>query len=109
MDHCKENSEAARAVDFKELRVTSDAFQHEGMIPLKFTCDGENFNPSLAVEHIPEEAKCLVLIVDDPDAPKGTWVHWVVFNMPVTHHIKENEIHGIQGTNDFGQQEYGGP
>jgi Raf kinase inhibitor-like YbhB/YbcL family protein len=109
MDHSKENTEATRAVDFKELKVTSDAFQHKGMIPVKFTCDGENINPSLVIEHIPEGAKCLALIVDDPDAPKGTWVHWVVFNMPVTHHIKENVVHGIQGTNDFGQQEYGGP
>lgn len=109
MSHINENSEATRAADFKVLKVTSNAFEHEGMIPVKYTCDGDNVNPPLNIEHIPEEAKCLALIVDDPDAPKGTWVHWVVFNMPVTHHIKENAVHGTQGVNDFKQHEYGGP
>lgn len=103
------NTEATRAVDYKQLKVSSIEFQNEGMIPLKYTCDGRNINPSLDIEHIPEEAKCLVLIVDDPDAPIGTWVHWVVWNIPVTHHIKENEVHGTEGINDFQQHHYAGP
>lgn len=103
------HTEVTRAVDYKQLKVSSTAFQNEGMIPLKYTCDGTNINPPLDVEHIPEEAKCLALIVDDPDAPVGTWVHWVVWNIPVTHHIKENEIYGIEGLNDFQQHHYGGP
>lgn len=103
------NKKATSVVDFKQLKVSSDSFQNDGMIPLKYTCDGINVNPPLDIEHIPEEAQCLVLIVDDPDAPKGTWVHWLAWNIPVTHHIKENEVHGIEGFNDFKQHHYGGP
>ena len=51
----------------------------------------------------------MVVIADDPDAPSKTWVHWIIWNMPLTHHIKENEAHGVQGVNDFGQNNYGGP
>ena len=103
------NKEATRAVVYKSLNVSSTAFQHEGLIPIQYTCDGLNISPPLDIEHIPEEAKCLVLIVDDPDAPAGTWVHWIAWNIPVTHHIKENELHGIEGLNDFKQHHYGGP
>jgi len=103
------HNEATRAVDYKQLKVGSTAFQNEEMIPLKYTCDGRNVNPPLDIEHIPEETKCLALIVDDPDAPVGTWVHWVVWNIPVMHHIKENEVHGTEGINDFQQHHYGGP
>lgn len=98
-----------KAIDYKQIKVSSTAFKSDEMIPVKYTCDGDNINPPLNIEHIPEETKCLVLIVDDPDAPVGTWVHWIVWNIPVTHHIKENEIHGVQGINDFQQHHYGGP
>lgn len=100
---------AVNVFDFKRLKVSSNAFQHEGMIPLKYTCDGKNISPPLDIELLPGEAKCLALIVDDPDAPARTWVHWLVWNIPVTHHIKENTIHGIEGNNDFHQHRYGGP
>ncbi len=109
MNNAAKHNEATRAIDYKQLKVSSSAFAHEGAIPIKYTCDGENINPPLDVKDIPEEAKCLVLIVDDPDAPIATWVHWIVWNIPVTHHIKENEIHGVQGFNDFQQHHYGGP
>lgn len=62
-----------KAVDYKQLDISSSAFSAQGMIPAKYTCDGENVNPPLDIEHIPEEAKCLALIVDDPDAPVNTW------------------------------------
>ncbi|WP_036678806.1 YbhB/YbcL family Raf kinase inhibitor-like protein [Daejeonella oryzae] len=101
--------EATRAVDFFPLKVSSPSFLNDGFIPAKFTCDGINVNPPLNIEHIPEDAKCLAMIVDDPDAPAGNWVHWLVWNIPVTHHIKENEIHGIEGFNDFHQHHYAGP
>src|SRR5665647_2027424 len=109
MSNSMVNTEATRAVDYKQLKVSSIEFQNEEMIPLKYTCDGRNINPPLDIEHIPEEAKCLALIVDDPDAPIGTWVHWVVWNIPVTHHIKENDIQGIEGINDFQKNHYSGP
>lgn len=98
-----------KAVDYKQLDISSSAFSAQGMIPAKYTCDGENVNPPLDIEHIPEEAKCLALIVDDPDAPVNTWVHWLVWNIPVTHHIKENKVHGTEGLNDFQQHHYSGP
>ncbi len=101
--------EAEKSVNYKLLKVSSGAFENEGMIPAKYTCDGENINPPLDIEHIPEEAQCLVLIVDDPDAPSGVWTHWIVWNIPVTHHIKENHVHGTEGLNDFKQTRYGGP
>jgi Raf kinase inhibitor-like YbhB/YbcL family protein len=101
--------EATTAIDYKHLKITSTAFTYEGNIPEKYTCDGKNISPPIEIENIPEEAKCLVLIVDDLDAPVATWVHWLVWNIPVTHHIGENEVHGITGLNDFQQNHYGGP
>jgi Raf kinase inhibitor-like YbhB/YbcL family protein len=105
MIHAKETM----AVDYKILRVSSSVFKDGEFIPKKYTCDGENISPPIGIENIPVEATSLALIVDDPDAPAGTWVHWVVWNIPVTHHIKENNIHGTEGKNDFMQQHYGGP
>jgi Raf kinase inhibitor-like YbhB/YbcL family protein len=101
--------EASRAIDYKQIKVSSTAFTHEGLIPEKYTCDGINISPPLDLKDIPDDAKCLVLIIDDPDALITTWVHWIVWNIPVTHHIKENEIHGTEGLNDFQQHHYGGP
>ncbi len=103
------NTEATRAVNYKQLKISSTAFQNGEMIPVKYTCDGININPPLDIENIPGEAKCLAMIVDDPDAPIATWVHWIVWNIPVTHHIKENAVHGKEGYNDFQQYHYGGP
>ena len=92
------------------MKLTSPAFEHNQMIPKKFTCQGNDVNPELNIAGIPAEAKNLALIVDDPDAPMGTWVHWVVFNIPPSAaKIKENSIPGMQGYNDFGRNNYGGP
>jgi hypothetical protein len=103
------NSEATKAIDYKMLAVSSPAFLNETIIPVQYTCDGINVSPPLNIDHIPEKAKCLAIIMDDPDAPLRTWVHWLVWNIPVTHHLKENQIHGIQGLNDFRQVHYSGP
>jgi Raf kinase inhibitor-like YbhB/YbcL family protein len=103
------NIEATKAVGYKVLAVSSPAFMNETLIPQRYTCDGVNISPPLTIEHIPEKAKCLAVVADDPDAPFGAWVHWLVWNIPVTHHLKENEIHGMQGTNDFRQIRYTGP
>jgi Raf kinase inhibitor-like YbhB/YbcL family protein len=91
------------------MKVTSPEFDHNGYIPQKFTCQGEDINPELVIEDIPQEAQSLALIADDPDAPMGTWVHWVVYDMPVANRIDENSIPGKQGHNDFGRYNYGGP
>ena len=95
-----------------KLQITSPAFPHNGMIPSKFTCDGANVSPPLSIANIPEKTMSLALIVDDPDAPVGTWVHWVVWNIADgTKEIPEASVSpgAIQGTNDFGKQGYGGP
>lgn len=105
----KQRSEATSAVDFKKLKISSDAFTDHEMIPAQYTCDGKDINPPLAIHQIPAEAKSLAIIVDDPDAPNGTFVHWVMWNIPVTHYIRENEAKGLQGLNDFGKHRYNGP
>ncbi|RCV64959.1 hypothetical protein C5S53_06325 [Methanophagales archaeon] len=91
------------------MEVRSPEFENSNHIPRKFTCEGDDFNPTLMIDDIPSGAKSLALIVDDPDAPMGTWVHWVSFNIPVISQIDEDSIPGKQGLNDFGRKEYGGP
>ena len=93
----------------KDLAVTSPAFENNKSIPSRYTCDGDDVNPPLTIEGIPEETKSLVLIVDDPDAPMGTWDHWIVWNIPPTSKIEENSVPGVEGLNDFGKHSYGGP
>ena len=95
-----------------ELSITSPAFPHKGMIPKKYTCDGVDVSPPLSIGNVPEKTKSLALIIDDPDAPMGTWVHWVVWNIgPGIGEIPENTAppEALQGTNDFGKRRYGGP
>jgi Raf kinase inhibitor-like YbhB/YbcL family protein len=94
------------------ISVTTPAFQAGGDVAAKFTCNGANVNPELRINGVPSEAKSLVLIVDDPDAPRGLFTHWIVWNIdPKATDIGENSAPaaGIQGTNDFGKRNYGGP
>jgi Raf kinase inhibitor-like YbhB/YbcL family protein len=98
-----------KAIDYKQMKISSAVFEPGKMIPEKFTCEGVDISPPLDIKDIPEETMCLALIVEDPDAPGGDWVHWLAWNIPVTHHIKENEVHGVEGINDFQQHSYGGP
>ena len=93
----------------KDLTVKSPAFEHQKTIPSKYTCDGNNINPPLIIEGMPEGAKSLVLIVDDPDAPMGTWDHWVVWNIPPTDKIQENSKPGTEGLNSARRNSYSGP
>lgn len=93
----------------KTLIVKSPAFEHKKRIPTKYTCDGDDVNPPLTIEGASKETKRLVLIIDDPDAATGLWNHWLVWNIPPTHKIKENSIPGIQGVNTAGKRAYGGP
>jgi len=95
-----------------QMKITSSAFQHNESIPAKYTCDGENINPDLKFEYIPSEAVSLALLVDDPDAPVGDWVHWLVFNMDAkTEGILEDSLpsSATSGLTDFQNHEYGGP
>lgn len=94
------------------MKISSPMFQNNSAIPKKYTCDGENTNPPLEISEIPVEVQSLVLIVDDPDAPGGTWVHWTVWNIdPKTTRIEENSvpIKAVEGTTSFGRTGYGGP
>lgn len=100
-----------------DIKISSSAFDEGGTIPLKYTCDGEDVSPPLEWSGVPEGAKTLVLISDDPDAPMGTWVHWVLFNLPATvNNLPEDippmqtlESGAKQGMNDFRRIGYGGP
>lgn len=93
-----------------QLKITSSVFEHNQMIPRAYTCQGHDVNPPLFIEGVPADAESLALIMDDPDAPMGTWVHWVVFNIPPeTQGIPENSVPGTQGWNDFRKNDYGGP
>jgi len=102
---------ASFAAGGAKMKITSSAFQPGGNITSKFTCDGANTSPPLQISDIPSEAKSLVLIVDDPDAPSGLFTHWAVWNIsPQTSAIAEGSTpKGAQGTNDFGKSGYGGP
>jgi len=94
------------------LKLSSTAFGSNGMIPEKYTCDGTDVAPPLAIEGVPENARSLALVIDDPDAPSGTWVHWVVWNIdPKTAAIAEGSVPkgAHQGMNDFRRLDYGGP
>jgi len=94
------------------MKLISPAFENNQLIPSKYTCDGEDINPPLEISEVPEGTQGLVLIVDDPDAPMGTWTHWIVWNInPSTTLIEENSVPegAFQGMNNFGKQPYGGP
>ena len=93
------------------LKISSTAFDHEGVIPSKYTCEGEEVNPPLQIDQIPASAKTLAIIVEDPDAPNGTFDHWLVWNIPHNQHaLKENTIPpGIGGNNSEGKTGYMGP
>jgi hypothetical protein len=92
-----------------QLVVSSPAFKNNQPTPIKYTCDGEDVNPPLNIEGTPSKTKSLVLIIDDPDAPMGTWDHWIVWNIPPKTKIEENAVPGIEGMNSFKRHTYGGP
>ncbi len=104
------------------LQLTSPAFTHEGTIPARYTCDGPDTSPALAWSGVPDGVASLALIVDDPDAPdpdapKMTWVHWVLYNLPAgTEGLAEDVTFPgdmpagtLEGTNDWSRTGWGGP
>ena len=95
-----------------EMKIASPVFEDDGNLPLRYTCDGQNINPPLMIEGVPGGAKSLALILDDQDAPRGSYVHWIVWNIdPGTKDMKENSVPpgAVEGTNDFKKRKYGGP
>lgn len=94
------------------MKMTSPEFEDNTFIPFRYTCEGDNINPPLRIEDIPEGAKSLALLVDDPDAPVGIWDHWVVWNIdPSISVIKEGFLPegAMKGLNSSKQREYVGP
>lgn len=99
------------------FKLYSDVFPAEQPIPVRFTCDGQNLSPKLSWHDTPAGTRSLALIVDDPDAPKGTFTHWLVYNIPPHIHDLPEGTPGtdylpqgaLQGKNDFGDMSYGGP
>ena len=96
-----------------KMKLASPAFSDNSMIPKKFTCDDENISPPFSISEVPEATKSLVLVVDDPDAPSGDWVHWTVWNIKPAAKIEIMEgvvpAGGVQGVTDFGKVGWGGP
>ena len=99
------------------FRLSSSSFREGEHIPPQYTCEGVDLSPPLAWSNPPSGAKSFALIMDDPDAPRGTWVHWVLYNLPPTSRdlpegLPRNptlDPGGLQGVNDFGRIGYGGP
>lgn len=93
------------------IELTSSAFDQGAAIPQKYTCDGDNLSPPLSWSALPDGTQSLALIVDDPDAPRGTYVHWVVFNLPPDQEglSEGSQDVGVQGRNNAGSTRYAGP
>ena len=93
----------------EELLISSPAFKDGEYIPAKYTCEGDNISPPLSIQQIPHEVQTLAIIVEDPDAPKGVFDHWVVWNIERMELIGENTTPGISGRNGTGKTGYSGP
>jgi Raf kinase inhibitor-like YbhB/YbcL family protein len=94
------------------MKLSSSVFTNGENIPIRYTCDGEDVNPPLFISGVPEGARSLALVMDDPDAPAGLWVHWTVWNIdPRTVEIPEDSVPAgaEQGLTSSGRREYGGP
>ena len=94
------------------MKMKSEDFVDNSSIPSEFTCDGRNVSPQLSWEDVPEETKSFALSVTDPDAPGGTWIHWLVYD--ISKELKKIERGGLpegagEVVNDFGKRPYGGP
>lgn len=94
-----------------KMRLSSPAFAQNGAIPEKYTCQGENVSPPLETDGMPDGTKSLALVVDDPDAPLGTWTHWVVWNVAPRSSFPEGAppANAVEGTTSFGKPGYSGP
>ncbi len=92
------------------MRLTTTAFEHDGDIPSRHTCDGADISPALVIEDLPPGTDSLALVMDDPDAPAGTWDHWLAYDIEPLSAIPEGIASlGTPGTNSWGRTGYGGP
>ena len=91
------------------MKISSPAFENGQRIPKQFTCEGEDVSPPLVIKEIPKLTKSLAIIVDDPDAPNGTFDHWLAWNFPLKELIVERVRAPVQGVNHFGEARYRGP
>ena len=91
------------------LEISSPAFDQDGFIHQQYTCQGDDINPEIKISNIPDGTKSLTLIVEDPDAPKGTFDHWIIWNIEPTELIPENSVTGTEGINGWGETGYKGP
>lgn len=97
-------------VEESDMRLESPVFAEGQPIPRRYTCDGEDVSPPLIISDPPEGTSHFVLIMDDPDAPRGTWDHWVVYDIPgEVGEIPEGTSPGVEGRNSWGRLGYGGP
>ncbi|MFH0845844.1 MAG: YbhB/YbcL family Raf kinase inhibitor-like protein [Patescibacteria group bacterium] len=106
-----DDNQVSAMVKEPKLKLIGYGFEDGGNIPSKYTCDGDNINPSFEISGVSEKAKSLVLIMDDPDAPVGVWDHWIKFNIPVstTQILEGVEPEGIAGKGTGGGLKYSGP
>ncbi len=106
-----------KEVSMEKISVSAEAFKEGEIIPREYTCDGDDISPSLSWKGVPANAKSIALVMDDPDAPGGTFVHWVLFNVPAGTQKLPKGMPGnetlpdgsLQGKTDFGRIGYGGP
>lgn len=107
----KETPMNALTENDSNLTITSTVFANNSRMPVKYTCDGDDISPPLNIGGVPTNAKSLVLIMDDPDAPAGTWDHWIVFNIPPQTEVigEGEEPMGVKGENSWDRTGYGGP
>src|SRR5574337_959312 len=93
------------------MKISSPAFENNGMIPSEYTCDGSDISPPLVFSEIPKGARSLAIIMDDPDAPMGIFTHWIVWNISSnkTQFVKGEKTSFPQGRTSFGSKSYGGP
>jgi Raf kinase inhibitor-like YbhB/YbcL family protein len=114
-----QSTEVAKESSMSVFTIGSPAFHHNEPIPARFTCSGEDVSPMIGWSGAPKEAKTFALICDDPDAPSGTWVHWVIYNIPASatqlpEGLSKTDVvsaagNAKQGVNDFRKVGYGGP
>jgi len=93
----------------RPLTISSPAFNNGGNIPAEFTCEGEDKNPPIIIDGVPDDSKSIVLIMDDPDAPGKTFDHWIVWNIKPQKKIHEDSNPGENGKNSLGKNAYTGP